>query len=113
MKRIALVFLPLLVAAACGQPEPADKPEEPAGDAGSGRQAAREKKVEANRANLSAGDRALADEQDYCAVQTRNKLGGMGVPMKVMVEGRPVFLCCEGCKSTAEDDPDKTLKTVA
>jgi hypothetical protein len=107
---LAALTVAVLVAG-CGQREAADKPQEPAGEAD--KQAAREKKIEANRAKLSAEDRALVDEQDCCAVQTRNKLGGMGVPMKVLVKGQPVFLCCEGCKSTAEEDPDKTLKTVA
>ena len=106
---LAALTVAVLVAG-CGQRE-ADKPQEPAGEGD--KQAAREKKIEANRAKLSAEDRALVDEQDYCAVQTKNKLGGMGVPMKVMVKDQPVFLCCEGCKSTAEEDPDKTLKTVA
>lgn len=111
---LALGFA-LLVAVACG-PRDADKPTDAAreGEKQEGdKQAAREKKIEAARAKLSAEDRALADEQDYCAVMTKNKLGGMGKPFKVMVKGQPVFLCCESCKSTAEDDPDKTLKTVA
>src|SRR5438876_762678 len=103
MKRSVLLCLPLALAAllvalsiaGCGQREPADKPPEAPSEAD--KQAARQKKIEAARAKLSAEDRALADEQDYCAVMTKNKLGGMGVPMKVMVKGQPVFICCEGC----------------
>src|SRR4051794_13924479 len=79
---VTLAALTVALVAGCGQRD-ADKPQEPASEAG--KQAAREKKIEANRAKLSAADRALVDEQDHCAVQTRNKLGGMGVPIKVMV----------------------------
>jgi predicted small lipoprotein YifL len=102
--------LALLIAAGCGHRGPADKPPEAPGDAD--KQAAKEKKIEAARAGLSPEDRALADAQDYCAVMTKQKLGSMGTPMKVMVKGQPVFICCKGCKSTAEDEPDQTLKTV-
>jgi hypothetical protein len=99
-----------LIALGCGPRDPADKPPDANKQDAA---AAKEKKIEAARAKLSAEDRALVDEQDYCAVMTKQKLGSMGVPMKVMVKGQPVFLCCKGCKSEAEDDPDQTLKTVA
>jgi hypothetical protein len=31
----------------------------------------------------------------------------MGVPLKVMVKGKPVFVCCEGCKDEALNMPDE------
>src|SRR4051812_13961561 len=65
---------------------------------------AKEKKIEAARARLSPEDRALVDAQDYCAVMPKQKLGSMGVPLKVMIKGQPVFLCCKGCKGTTEDE---------
>lgn len=74
---------------------------------------AKEKKIEAARAKLSAADRALVEAQDYCPVMPKQKLGSMGVPHKMMIKGQPVFLCCESCKGTAEDEPDETLKAVA
>jgi hypothetical protein len=36
----------------------------------------------------------------------------MGVPLKVMVKGQPVFLCCVGCEEKAKDHPEKTIATV-
>src|SRR4051812_6570392 len=92
--------LSFLLLAGCGQREAAEKPKEPVSEAD--RQAARQEKIEAARAKLSAEDRALVDAQDYCAVMTEQKLGGMGVPLKVMVKGQPVFVCCKGCASGAE-----------
>jgi hypothetical protein len=41
-----------------------------------------------------------------------NRLGAMGVPFKVMVNGRPVFLCCSGCEAEALAHPARTLAKV-
>jgi hypothetical protein len=45
---------------------------------------------------LSPADRKLAEEQKICPV-SGEPLGSMGVPVKVTLEGRDVFVCCEGC----------------
>jgi hypothetical protein len=37
----------------------------------------------------------------------------MGVPVKVILKGQPVFLCCPGCTEQAQQEPDKILKKVA
>jgi multidrug efflux pump subunit AcrA (membrane-fusion protein) len=74
--------------------------------------AKQEAKVRANLAKLTAGDRELAEAQQFCAVQTRNRLGVMGVPVQVLVKGRTVFLCCEACKDDALANPDRTLAEV-
>jgi Cu(I)/Ag(I) efflux system membrane fusion protein len=68
--------------------------------------------VRENLARLSAEDRRLAKAQGYCPVQQENQLGSMGVPFKVMVKGRPVFLCCDGCQAEARAHPGQTLATV-
>jgi hypothetical protein len=34
----------------------------------------------------------------------------MGVPVKVVLEGEPVFLCCKGCVKAAKKSPDETLQ---
>ena len=47
-------------------------------------------------AKLSPEDRALAEAQKICPV-TGELLGSMGVPIKVTVQGRDAFVCCEGC----------------
>jgi hypothetical protein len=69
----------------------------------------REDRIAHNLAQLDAADRAVAKQQKFCAVETENELGSMGVPVKVMIKGKPVFLCCNGCRKTAEAEPDKVL----
>lgn len=67
------------------------------------------KKINSAMAKLPAADRHLAEEQRFCAVLEKNELGSMGTPVKVMLEGHPVFLCCAGCKSKAQADPKAAL----
>jgi uncharacterized protein (TIGR03000 family) len=69
-------------------------------------------RIKDNLAKLGAEDRKLVNDQKFCAVQDKYRLGSMGPPVKVMVKGQPVFLCCEGCTGHAQDNPDKTLETV-
>ncbi len=69
--------------------------------------------VKAERDKLSADDRALVDAQEWCAINTTERLGSMGPPLKVTVKDQPVFLCCKGCQKKALADPDKTLAAVA
>jgi hypothetical protein len=71
-----------------------------------------EAKIQANLAKLSAEDRKLAEGQAFCAVRQKSRLGSMGVPQKVMILGRPVFLCCDGCEETALENPTATLAVV-
>lgn len=69
-------------------------------------------KVKAALGKLSTPDRRLAEEQGFCPVLQDNRLGSMGVPVKVVVKGQPVFLCCAGCKEKALANPDQTLVRV-
>jgi len=57
---------------------------------------------------LSAGDRSLTVAQGTCPV-TGKPLGSMGTPVRVVAQGRPAWLCCEGCRSAIETDPGKYL----
>ena len=75
-------------------------------------EAAKEAKIKANLAKLSPEDRALAESQRFCAVLQKSRLGSMGVPIKMVLQGRPVFLCCDGCEDDAKADPDSTLAAV-
>jgi membrane fusion protein, copper/silver efflux system len=70
-----------------------------------------EEKIRAALAKLSPADRALAEAQKICPV-TDEPLGIMGAPIKVMVKGQPVFVCCKGCDEEALDKPDETLRKV-
>lgn len=69
-------------------------------------------KIEAAINELSEEDRELAKAQKFCAVAATGRLGSMGKPVKIMVEGKPVFLCCEGCESEALKNPEETLAKV-
>jgi Cu(I)/Ag(I) efflux system membrane fusion protein len=68
-----------------------------------------ETKVQAAMAKLSKEDRRLAEAQKFCPVLKDSRLGSMGVPYKVMLEGQPVFLCCKNCEKDALDHPKATL----
>jgi hypothetical protein len=68
--------------------------------------------IRANLGKLADKDRKLAEEQTFCAVLDENRLGAMGVPVKLMVKDQAVFLCCKGCREEALADPDKTLAKV-
>jgi YHS domain-containing protein len=57
---------------------------------------------------LPEAEQSVALAQKVCPVGD-GPLGSMGMPYKVTVNGRDVYLCCEGCKETIEKDPDKYL----
>ena len=59
-------------------------------------------------AKLAPADKAAAEKQKICPV-TGVPLGSMGVPPKVSVNGRDVFLCCERCEDALKEDPEKHL----
>ena len=71
-----------------------------------------EAKFSAAIAKLPEEDREAATAQKFCVVEEKSRLGSMGMPFKVMVEGKPVFLCCAGCEDEALKDPAKTLAKV-
>ncbi len=94
----------------CGEkpaPAPATSPAVPAAAASSD-----EAKFSAAIAKLPEEDRAAATAQKFCVVEDKSRLGSMGMPFKVMVEGKPVFLCCAGCEDEALKNPAKTLAKV-
>lgn len=64
-------------------------------------------------AKLSETDRHLAREQRFCPVLTKSRLGSMGVPVRLVIEDQPVFVCCAGCKKDALSNPEATLAKVA
>jgi hypothetical protein len=68
-------------------------------------------KIKAERDKLSPEDRALVEAQEWC-VQSDERLGEMGPPIKIMIKDKPVFLCCDSCEKDAKADPDKTLAKV-
>ena len=77
------------------------------------RLSAKDAKIKAAFDKLPAADRRLAEAQRFCAVQGKaSRLGLMGMPIKVMIQGQPVFLCCESCREDALANPQQTLAAV-
>ncbi|MBX3436993.1 MAG: efflux RND transporter periplasmic adaptor subunit, partial [Planctomycetaceae bacterium] len=62
--------------------------------------------ITAALAKLSAEDRVLAEEQRLCPVADF-PLGSMGTPPKVHLDGKVVFICCEGCRERLVSQPEK------
>ena len=71
-----------------------------------------EAEVTAALAKLSDEDRKLASAQRDCVVLD-NRLGSMGTPIKIMIDGKPVFLCCEGCRKKALANAKASLSRAA
>ncbi len=63
-------------------------------------------------AELPSGDRLLAESQRICPV-TMALLGSMGTPIKVDVDGKSVFICCEGCRKSLLSESAKYLAILA
>ena len=91
----------------CGE-KPVPTPAAPAASAASGDEA----KFAAAIAKLPEEDRAAATAQKFCALETHNRLGLMGMPHKILIGDKPVFLCCAGCEDEALKDKEKTLAKV-
>lgn len=70
-----------------------------------------EAKIKAGLSKLPDADRQLAEAQKFCPIQ-KTRLGSMGRPDRIELEGQPVFLCCSSCEDDARADPKKTLAEV-
>jgi uncharacterized protein (TIGR03000 family) len=66
--------------------------------------------VKGNLAKLSPEDRKLAEAQQYCAVQNGVRLGAMGTPVKVTLDGETVLLCCDSCMAHAKAHSAHTVE---
>jgi membrane fusion protein, copper/silver efflux system len=71
-----------------------------------------EEEVKASLAKLSQEDRLIAEAQKFCPVLD-NRLGLMGPPHKVTLDGQTVFLCCKGCEKEARAHPAQILEKVS
>ena len=70
-------------------------------------------KASSGLGKLPMKDRMAAEMQKFCAIANKNYLGSMGKPLKLTVDGKPVYLCCKGCVGKAKADPAATLTKVA
>jgi len=96
----------VLTLAGCGQtPAPAKGTSQATGStAGAGAAA----EIAEAIGQLSAEDQVLARAQGFCAV-SEEPLGSMGPPVKLVLNDKPVFVCCEGCNKRANANPDATV----
>lgn len=99
-----LVLIGIASIGCSGQPA-ANPPSQPIGSEGG---VSNDKSLPKGLTELSDVDRTAALKQAVCPV-TGAKLGSMGAPPKVVVNGREVFLCCDGCKEKLREEPDKYL----
>ena len=72
-----------------------------------------EAKIQFTLGKLNDADRQLAQAQGTCPVMKNQPLGSMGVPVKLMIQNQPVFLCCKNCERGALANPARTLREVA
>ncbi len=63
-------------------------------------------------APLEQSDRPRIERQEVCPV-SGGRLGSMGAPVKVLVDDRPLYLCCQGCIGKVQEDPEAYLRKVA
>ena len=110
----SVTLLAFTLVIGCGPPQPATPPADPApttdGQDGATDMAADadNSEVAQTLAKLPADQQAAAAKQKICPVSGQ-LLGSMGVPLPVDVEGKTVFICCEGCRSPLLADPEKYL----
>ncbi len=76
------------------------------------KKSAEELLIEKNLSKLSKTDFALVQEQKLCP-SSGQPLGSMGVPIKISLKGKSVFICCDGCRHEVENQPEQTLKKLA
>ena len=61
---------------------------------------------------LTPKDRQSAQDQQICPI-TEMKLGSMGTPQKVDVDGQTVWICCAACRQSLLDEPQKHLEKLS
>lgn len=66
-------------------------------------------KPQVTLAPFGQGDQAGVARQRVCPV-TGAELGSMGDPIKVLVGGQPLYLCCQGCLAKVQRDPETYLR---
>jgi hypothetical protein len=55
---------------------------------------------------LTDADRQAAESQKLCPV-SEERLGSMGLPIKVVADDQAFFICCESCKGDAMERFDE------
>lgn len=63
-------------------------------------------------AKTTSADQSKISAQRLCPVMDQ-RLGGHGTPIKLLVDGRPLFVCCRGCIKKVERSPDHYVRKAA
>ena len=111
---LAMFAICLAAVSGCGQPtKPVGKTADEKGVAkDKDKDRAKEERIAEALAKLSPEDRQLAESQKFCAQANKSRLGSMGPPVKIEIDGQPVFLCCKGCEDEAKKNGPETLAKV-
>ncbi|MHC4398940.1 MAG: hypothetical protein ACYTG0_04600 [Planctomycetota bacterium] len=80
--------------------------------AAAARQPAQGSTTELSMTKATAADQAAIQAQGACPVMNA-RLGSMGTPIKVTRGGQSLFLCCQGCVSKVEKNPDHYFARAA
>jgi YHS domain-containing protein len=106
---VVLATFGLLIASGCNnQPATTEKP----ATTGAHDHDAVDPAIEASLAKLPPELHDLAHDQRICPV-SGEPLGSMGVPLPVEVQDKTVLICCDHCKETIEQNPEKYLAKLA
>ena len=71
-----------------------------------------EAKIAKSLAALPVADREAAENQRFCPMMMRTRLGASGKPIKVMVGSNAVFVCCKGCIDEVKEQPKEAVQAA-
>lgn len=114
MPRLSLLTLccATLLSLVAGCADPSNAPA-PTGSSSAAASAEKEAAaIQEALAQLPEEDRKIAEAQKTCPIG-KDLLGSMGVPVKVDVDGKPVFICCEGCRTALLAKAEKEKAAAA
>jgi len=60
----------------------------------------------------TVADQGAIRAQKTCPVMN-TQLGSHGTPVKILVDGKPLFVCCQGCVNKVKKTPDLYLAKIA
>ncbi len=61
---------------------------------------------------VTAADSAAIQQQGKCPVMD-TPLGAHGAPLKITIDGRPLFVCCQGCVRKVQQNPAYYLRKAS
>jgi hypothetical protein len=68
--------------------------------------------IKFNLASLGPEEKRIAEQQKYCPIMDNVRLGEIGRPFKITVNGVTAYVCCENCVQEAQDEPEWALSKI-